>query len=297
VSGGLSRQYVKLCDLHDFDDPELLAAIREVEPGRAPERTAERKAWEIGMLALFLRDVRALREDSSVLAVGAGTEPPLYWLANRVGRVVATDIYGKGRFAEREAVASMLDDPGAFAPYPYRDDRLEVRWMDARELGFSDGTFEVVYSLSSIEHFGSPGDVARSAAEMGRVLKPGGHAFVVTECFVRRHPLDTAPVHFAARMLTLGRRARAATPRRRSGALAEVFTPRELVRHIVRPSGLRLMQTLDRTFSRASWENIARYAPGRTELITPSGAFYPHIVLGVSRSAFTSVALALEKPT
>ena len=51
----------------------------------------------------------------------------------------------------------MLTDPGTFAPYPYERERLDVRWMDARDLRFPDGSFDAVFSLSSIEHFGGPG--------------------------------------------------------------------------------------------------------------------------------------------
>ena len=294
MAGALSRRYVKLCDLRDFDDPELVAAMREIQLEADPSTHIERKAWEMGMLALFLEDTGHLDEASEVLAVGAGTEPVLYWLANRVGRVVATDIYGEGGFAGREATASMVDSPAAHAPFPYREERLEARWMDARELDFPDESFDVVYSLSSIEHFGSPQDIARAAKEISRVLRPGGHAFVVTECFVRRHLRDTAPFEFAIRSLTPGRRCTPATPRRRA-TLDDVFTPRELRKRIVEPSGLRLLQPIDGTMSAESWENLARYAPGSHDIVTPSGSFYPHILLEVSRSVFTSVALAMEK--
>ena len=80
--------------------------------------------------------------------------------------------------------------------------------MDARRLDLPDDSFDVVFSLSSIEHFSSPRAIARAAAEMGRVLRPGGHAFIATECFVRRHPLNAAPVDFAIRLATLGRKRR-----------------------------------------------------------------------------------------
>ena len=56
---------------------------------------------------------------------------------------------------------------------------------DARHLhGFADGSLDAVFTLSSIEHFGSPADISRAAAEMARVLRPGGYAFVVTELTV-----------------------------------------------------------------------------------------------------------------
>ena len=245
------------------------------------------------MLALFLADVGRLTEETEALAVGAGDERIAFWLANRIGLVVAADIYGEGSFSEREAEASMLSDPAAHAPFAYREDRLEVRRIDARELPFENESFDVVYSLSSIEHFGAPGDVARSAAEMGRVLRPGGYAVIATDCFVRRHPLNAAPVDFAVRLATLGRRYRRASPRRRA-VLGEVFTPRELDRLIVRPSGLRLLQPLDLAVSPESWDNLTRIREdGSTEPAT--GETYPHVLLQASRSVFTSVLLALRK--
>ncbi len=48
--------------------------------------------------------------------------------------MVATDIYGRGPFSAREADATMLDDPSAFAPYPYRKERLEALEMNALDL-------------------------------------------------------------------------------------------------------------------------------------------------------------------
>jgi SAM-dependent methyltransferase len=283
----LRRQYVKLCDLPDFEDPELRAAIREIAPGLTPEAELERKLWEYAMLALFLEDVDALRDDARVLAVGAGHEMVLFWLANRVGQVVATDIYGTGAFSAGEAEASMLENPSAFAPYPYREDRLEVRWMDARRLEFPDASFDAVFSLSSIEHFGGPADIARAAAEIGRVLRPEGHALIVTELFVQRHVLDHPLVHTAIRVATAGRRARTATPRRRA---IDVFAPRELRSRIIEPSGLRLMQEPDFAVSKESFETVTHWRGDR-----PVEMRRPHILLQAQGAPWTSVCLALEK--
>ncbi|HWF71696.1 MAG TPA: class I SAM-dependent methyltransferase [Solirubrobacteraceae bacterium] len=288
----LSRQYVKLCDVADFDDPELLELIGSILPERDPRAHVERKVWELAILALFLREVGRLHEGTEALAVGAGDERIVFWLANRVGRVVATDIYGSGSFAEREALASMLADPEAHAPFPYRSDRLEVRFMDGRSLDFPDASFDVVFSVSSIEHFGGPADIARGARELGRVLRPGGHAVIITECFLRRHVLSAAPVDFALRVASLGRLRRAATPRRRAGV--DVLTARELERLIVAPSGLTLLQPLDRSMSARSYENVTRLRPGR-DPEPASGSFYPHVLLEFRRSLFTSVCLVLEK--
>jgi ubiquinone/menaquinone biosynthesis C-methylase UbiE len=58
--------------------------------------------------------------------------------------------------------------------------------MDARELEFPDGSLDAVFSLSSIEHFGRWADIRRSAQEMGRIVCPGGVAFIAMECFLGR---------------------------------------------------------------------------------------------------------------
>jgi SAM-dependent methyltransferase len=288
-----ARQYVKLCDVADFTDPQLCAAVGEIEGRPPPRALAERKQWERGMLALALAERGILQEQAAVLAIGAGTEPVLFWLANRVGMVTATDIYGEGKFAGVEAAASMLRNPAAFSPVDYRKDRLLVHHMDARRLEFPTGSFDAVYSLSSIEHFGSPQDIARSAAEMGRVLKPGGTAVVMTECLVHLNLLDQAPVEFALRLATLGRKRRAATLRRRV-ALGEAFTPREIDNLIVEPSGLQLVQRLDLTLSPQSWDNVTTvHASGRLEAAT--GRLDPHVLLKIHRSVFTSVCLVLHK--
>jgi len=285
------RQFAKLCDVRDFEDPDVLRVLRDILPERDPLAHVERKVWEFAMLALFLEEAGRLHEETSALAVGAGDERVVFWLANRIGRIVASDIYGEGSFAEREATATMLTDPASHAPFPYREERLEAMYADARELPFDDASFDVVFSLSSIEHFGGPGDVARAAREMGRVLKPGGHAVVVTECFVRLDPRETALADAAVRALTLNRKRKGATPRRR---LIEAFTARELRTRIVAPSGLELVQELDLSLSPESWHNLTvTYSDGSLEPAT--GDFYPHVLLKSGRSVFTSVCLPLRK--
>jgi SAM-dependent methyltransferase len=230
---------------------------------------------------------------AEILDVGAGHEEILYWLANRARRVAAVDIYGRGAFGDREAAAPMLTDPASYAPYPYPEERLEVRDMDARTLDFPDESFDAVVSFSSIEHFGSRGDIARSAREIGRVLRPGGHAFLVTEVFVDQHPIDHAPVLFAVRIATLGRRCGLATPRRRS--IGDVFTRRELRKLVVEPSGMRLMQPLDFSVSREARGNLHR-VESDLSVSSSTGEPYPHVMLITHLSTFTSVCLPLVKP-
>ena len=292
VAPRLRRQYVKLCDVPDFDDPLVRERIREIVPGLEAREELHRKFWEYAMLALFLEDVEALDETIEVLSVGAGHEEVLFWLANHVGRVVATDIYGEGAFAGREAEVTMLENPAAFAPYPYREDRLEVRQMNALELGFPDASFDVVFSLNSIEHFGGRREIVKSAREMARVLRAGGYAFVVTECFVSRHPFNSRLFQTAIRAATLGRLCRIATPKRR---IIDVMTREEVLSRIVRGSGLELLQPPDFATSPESAENLVHFG-GDGVLTSKTGEPWPHVQLEAYGAPWTSIALALRKP-
>jgi hypothetical protein len=115
----------------------------------------------------------------------------------------------------------------------------------------------------------------------------------VTECFVQRHPLNAAPADFAVKLLTLGRKRRRAGLRRRA-VVVEVFTPRELERLIVGPSGLELMQPLDLSLPESSRVNVTR--TDDHGLHPQTGDYWPHVLLQADRSLFTSVALPLRKP-
>lgn len=286
VSPGLSRQYVKLCERADFEDPAFRAMLAEIVPGISRGEEVHRKYWEFAMLGLYLQEVGALREDAEALSVAAGHETSVFWMANRVARMVATDIYGRGAFRQGQADASMLSDPAALAPYPYREDHLEVLDMSALQLEFPDASFDIVYSLSSIEHFGGPHAAATAAREMSRVLRPGGHVVITTECRVDHHVLD----QFAIRLARLGRRCLQAFGRRGT----EVFSPRELDRYIVRASGLELAQPLDTGVSAESFENLTRLT-SQGGIRTPTGNVLPHIMLRAHGASWTSVFLALRK--
>jgi SAM-dependent methyltransferase len=80
-----------------------------------------------------------------------------------------------------EGDAVVLADPARYAPFPYRRDRLEFLRMDGTRLEFEDASFDVAYSLSSIEHFGRVDGARRAIAEMARVLRPGGILALATE--------------------------------------------------------------------------------------------------------------------
>jgi SAM-dependent methyltransferase len=287
----LSRHYAKHCELEDFSNPDLMRAIADVAPVLTSEQP-DRKGWEYGMAALFLAELGHLDRKSRVLDVGAGADPILYWLANRTAETVGVDMYGDAAFADREGELAMLNDPDSHAPYPYARDRLTMRFMDARSLDFPAESFDAVVSFSSIEHFGGSEGIAAAAREIGRVLRPSGYAFIVTEAFVRCGPLARPTVQSAIRLGTLGRRFSTAT--RRERAWPEVLTAKELRRWIIEPSGLKLMQPLRLGVSRQTLSRRQKLRPDGTSRVSEAGD--GGVLLTILGSTFTSVALPLAKP-
>lgn len=286
------RHYAKAVALADFADPELGPLIEEIDP-TLNDREPHRKGWEFAMTGLFLREHGHLTPESSVLDVGAGTEALLFWLARHCGRVVGVDIYGEGAFAYREADAGILGDAERFAPYDYPRERLELRHMDARDLQFEDESFDAVVSMSSIEHFGGPPGIREAAAEIGRVLKPGGHALLAIDTFLRVAPIHRTPVAVGARIATLGRRASGATLQQR---LVEGLTVAELQKLVIGPSGLELMQPLEVHGDPAGIDNRHKLQPDGTA-VPVTGKPFPHLVVEIDGSLVTSVCLPLRRPT
>jgi SAM-dependent methyltransferase len=279
----LKRRYAKLCDVQDFSAPAFRARAADIRPDLDLGWAFDRKTWEFTMLSLLLEECGLLDRRARVLSVGAGREAIIYWLAPRVGRIVAVDRYGTGRW--RSVHARMLTDPASLSPYPGLSlDHLEVRAMDARSLEFADGSFDAVFSLSSIEHFGSPTQIRQAAAEIGRVMRPGGIAYLATELELRSPPRLRRAFQAASRALSAGRLGR-----------AEVFSRQTLEEDVIGPSGLMLLQPLDLHISASSFENLAVRRLGRW-LKTPSGRFHPHIVLRSGGRTFTSVGLPLWRP-
>jgi SAM-dependent methyltransferase len=147
-----------------------------------------RKPWEYGLAMMGLEQLGAVTETARALAIGAGSEPPIYYYANKIAHMVATDLYDN---PDHEGSPAILENPAAFAPFPYREDRLEVLSMPGDALDFDDESFDFAFCLSSIEHFGSRETQRRSLAETARVLKPGGVYCCITELILTRghtHP-------------------------------------------------------------------------------------------------------------
>lgn len=180
--------YNKLCELEDFSDPDLAALMRDVFPAQLerygpafPAGREYRKYWEVAMAARAFRDFGALHASAEILGVGAGAENTMHWLTRHVRAVHATDTYLHDDDWNRYANAQLMLDPEATFAGEWNPRRLVVQHMDGRALRYEDGSFDGVFSSSSIEHFGDAGDVRRSLEEICRVLRPGAIAAISTE--------------------------------------------------------------------------------------------------------------------
>jgi SAM-dependent methyltransferase len=148
------------------------------------EDLAYRKGWEWTQAIYGLKLLGAIRPEAKALGVGAGHEPLLFYFADRIAEVIGTDLYGNAQWSARggkEADVAILEDAAKFCPRAFDRSKLRLMVMDGTDLKFDDNSFDFVWSLSSIEHFGSHKAAQRSVCEMGRVTKPGGFVTVATE--------------------------------------------------------------------------------------------------------------------
>jgi SAM-dependent methyltransferase len=128
--------------------------------------------------------------------------------------------------------------------------------MDGRRLAFADGTFDIAYSLSSIEHFGGLDGATATVREMGRVLKPGGILVLATEYVL------SGPAH------------------------EETFQPGE-VATLIRHPGLELVEPIDEQVYR-------RYRAVPVDLHR-NPYETPHMLVRFGETVFTSVMVFLRK--
>ena len=249
----------RVCRPDVWEDPEWLGVLRTLD--LRPE-IVHRKAFEWAHCIYGLERLNALGPDRTVLGVGAGHEHILYHLANRSKLTVATDLYA-GRFVDTpaaEAAPDFLTEPAKYAPFPYRHEALTALPADGLKLPFRNGSFDVVYSLSSIEHFGGHEMASVAMQEMARVLKPGGVACVATELVLEGPAND----EFFAR---------------------DVFD-----RCVVAASGLVPVEELDD-------EPPPRELIDDPVVIAENIDRNPHLVMGEGALRWTSVIVFLRKPT
>jgi SAM-dependent methyltransferase len=177
------------------------------------------------------------------------------------------DLYVESGVWSKVAAKDMLSNPGSTLPPEIKWDpkRLIVQHMDGRNLRYPYNTFDGIFSNSSIEHFGGLDDVAQSAREMGRVLKPGGTLNIATEYKIKGPDAIGFP-----------------------GAI--IFDKHMLEEYIIKPSGLFLADDIDDHIS----DTTLSLAYPLEEAVN-KGLRIPSVALLHAGFTYTSISLTLLK--
>jgi SAM-dependent methyltransferase len=257
---------LKLCKIYGLadardNDPLWQELLVSMSPDWQSTGGLHRKYWEWGLGLYGLHKLGFMKPDAAALGVGAGVEWPLFYLANRVRRVEAIDLYST-ESAYRNLDPTIAENARRLAPFPFNEEALVFRKMDALDLKYPDQTFDFVFTFSSIEHFGGHPGAVLAMQEIARVLKPNGVAAIATEVLL------AGPPH------------------------PEFFMPAEIEPCFVTSSGLELVEPLDLTIDEELIAKPVRfeYAPGFT------GYTGPHSSVATGPFVFTSVEFFLRKP-
>ncbi|MDQ3883823.1 MAG: class I SAM-dependent methyltransferase [Thermoproteota archaeon] len=185
----------KICCIEDWENHEVKEIILNLQDityynkcqgilARKPGQI-HRKDWEWALGIIAMKRFGKLNNKNTALGIGAGRELILFYLTNYLDHLYATDLYSRKEW-ENFAPVDFLDNPSKYAPFPYDQSALTVLRMDGTKLEFPSDSFDIVFSFSSIEHFGGANHsgALKSLKEMERVLKPGGIAIVATEYII-----------------------------------------------------------------------------------------------------------------
>jgi SAM-dependent methyltransferase len=277
----------RVCNQEDLRDPsfaETVSAIFSYERiddyTVAPNAPTSPRHWEAGAVIGALRSQGLLAPESTLLVVGAGWEPLVFYLIQHVHRVFAVD-----RYLTHDASGArlMMMQPADVQPYETPLRNLVVQHMDERQLNFPDDTFDGVIVLGTLERAQSLQEIAWAAYEWGRVLKPGG---IVSVC--AKYRLAAPPGQKICRHMLLPN------------------IP-EIQHYVVEASGLEPIDELradvtDATL--ASGRDISRFATAQgnalhSPRLLPDDAFdwlnQPFLVHVYRGFVFSSIHLALRK--
>jgi SAM-dependent methyltransferase len=185
----------KICCIEDWENHEVKDIISKLQDityynkcqgilARKPGQI-HRKDWEWALGIIAMKRFGKLNDNNTAIGIGAGRELILFYLTNYLGHLYATDLYSRKEW-ENFAPVDFVENPGKYSPFPYDQSALTVLRMDGTRLEFPSDSFDIVFSFSSIEHFGGENHsgALKSLKEMERVLKPGGIAIVATEYII-----------------------------------------------------------------------------------------------------------------
>lgn len=218
-----------------------------------------RKGFEWVQTIYGLTILGKINYGNIALGVGTGHECIVYWLAKKLKKVFATDLFSGDWKSEesKEGDPDVIKNPEKYQPFEYPKERLKFLQMNGCDLSFEDNTFDIVFSLSSIEHFGGKDQSALAVKEMSRVLKPGGIAVIATEYVLNN------VTH------------------------SDFFNEADLLEYIIKPGNMKLIQDINFNIPRIFIENPLKMPEERYST--------PHLSLTDGRTIWTSIILFFEK--
>ena len=282
----------RLCYIEDWDNKELRKIINDLQNpvyetyihrndwkttstnnkivGMRKPGLIHRKDWEWALGIIAMKRFNKLNDKCTALGIGAGREEVLFYLANNLKHVYATDIYD-GKEWDNFAPSDFPENPKKYAPFPYREDALTVLRMDGTRLEFPSETFDIAFSFSSIEHFGGENHAGalKSLKEMERVLKKDGIAVIATEYIINN---KDHPEFFNKKTI-----------------YSDLIDKLDSLK-LVEPLDLRITtKTLDTVMDYSNalyWDSVDDYKFQKS---------HPHLLLKLRNILYTSVMLVLKK--
>lgn len=214
-----------------------------------------------------------------VAGVGAGMGDLAFHLASQGAVVVAADRYLDATPLSVYSPADMLVRPQGYSNRTYPRGGVIPLHTDPRALALPTGFFDAVYAANVLEHLSSAEEVHAAAAEIGRVLKPGGIASISTEFLIRAPEQATwSPGNW------------------------HLFTPELIESTIVAPSGLAFV---DREYETQPSEVTFAGKRILTDFAEQSRSFkdlkaarnlHPNLVMYHDGFLFCSIHITLQKP-
>lgn len=259
----------KVCDETDWNNERFQKILlNEFHLPKKVLTNRERKHWEWGMSFLALEKLGYLKENHLALGLGSGHEAFLFALSNHLHMVIATDLYGQSKF-NVEADIGMHKNANQYCDFPYKKNRVLVNSMDAVENSFGNEQFDILFSFSSLEHFGSNSKIRKTMRHAYRVLKKGG-IFCLSVDYIFKGP----QLHRSIRPWKSG----------------EFFTQKDIHTLILESAPFECHQEINFSVPSSNIKNIYD-----TVLKKNSASPYPHIHLKFFNYYFSSLLLLLFK--
>jgi hypothetical protein len=127
----------RLCYVDDLENSEIREILSSLQ------RNFTRRSWEWALAVVAMRRFGKLNDNSKAIGIASAKEPLLFYLANDVNHVYATDLYDSNK--DRNAPSDFPENPKKYAPFPYKKDVLTALRMNATNLEFPSESFDIAF--------------------------------------------------------------------------------------------------------------------------------------------------------